>query len=46
MTCCSSLRTDYDEAVRAFRWPDVGDRFNWAHDWFDTWARDNERPGS
>lgn len=39
------LRTDYDEALRSFRWPDVGDRFNWAHDWFDTWARDNDHPG-
>ena len=39
------LRTDYDEARAEFRWPDVGDRFNWAHDWFDTWARDNDAPG-
>jgi len=28
------LRTDYDEAVREFRWP-VMDRFNWALDYFD-----------
>jgi acetyl-CoA synthetase len=28
------LRTDYDAAVREFRWP-VMDRFNWALDFFD-----------
>src|SRR6201984_842549 len=28
------LRTDYDAAVREFRWP-VMDRFNWALDYFD-----------
>ncbi len=39
------LRTDYDAAVASFRWPDVGETFNWAHDWFDTWARGNDRPG-
>jgi acetyl-CoA synthetase len=39
------LRTEYDEARTAFRWPDVGPTFNWAHDWFDTWARGNDRPG-
>ena len=27
-------RTDYDTAVRDFRWPDAAD-FNWALDWFD-----------
>ena len=27
-------RTDYDTAVRDFRWPDPAD-FNWALDWFD-----------
>ena len=39
------LRTDYEGAVRRFRWPDVGETFNWGHDWFDTWARGNDRPG-
>ena len=34
-------RTDYDTAVRAFRWP-AFDRFNWALDWFDVIAR--QRP--
>lgn len=38
-------RTDIDGAVASFGWPDVGDHFNFAHDWFDTFARDNERPG-
>ncbi len=27
-------RTDYDTAMREFRWPDTGN-FNWALDWFD-----------
>src|SRR4051794_3096755 len=36
-------RTDYDAAVRDFRWPEF-DRFNWALDWFDVIARDNDRP--
>jgi acetyl-CoA synthetase len=39
------LRTDYDEAVTSFSWPDVGPTFNWVHDWFDTWARGDSRPG-
>ena len=34
---------DYDAAVAAFRWPDVGDRFNWALDWFDPIAAGNPR---
>jgi acetyl-CoA synthetase len=34
-------RDDYDAAVGAFRWPDVGDRFNWALDWFDPVAAGN-----
>ena len=39
-----SLRTDYTQALESFRWPDVGDRFNIAHDWFDPLARGNPRP--
>ena len=39
------LRTDYDEAVATFTWPDVGERFNFVHDWFDAYARGNDRPG-
>src|ERR1700758_4393656 len=36
-------RDDYDAAVAAFRWPDIGDRFNWAFDWFDPFAAGNPR---
>ncbi len=36
-------RSDYEAAVRAFRWPEL-DAFNWAIDWFDTIAAGNERP--
>jgi acetyl-CoA synthetase len=36
-------RDDYDAAVAAFRWPDIGDRFNWALDWFDPISAGNER---
>ncbi len=39
-----SAREDYDRAIRDFTWPDVGDRFNWAIDWFDAIARGNDRP--
>src|SRR5574340_115065 len=39
-----SLRGDHEQAVREFRWPDVGDRFNWAVDWFDAVAAGNDRP--
>lgn len=34
-------RTDYETAVRDFRWPDPGP-FNWALDWFDELAKDAE----
>jgi len=36
-------REDYDAACREFRWPAL-DRFNWALDYFDSVARDNDRP--
>lgn len=36
-------RDRYDEALREFRWPAL-ERFNWALDWFDRYARDNPRP--
>ncbi len=39
-----SLRGNHDEAVATFRWPALGDRFNWAVDWFDAYARGNSRP--
>ncbi len=40
-----AVRDDYDRALTEFAWPDVGDGFNFAHDWFDTWARGNDTPG-
>jgi acetyl-CoA synthetase len=39
------LRSDGDRARAEFRWPDLGERFNWAVDWFDEIARGNDRPG-
>ena len=36
-------RTDYDTAVREFRWP-ARQHFNWALDYFDTIAAGNDRP--
>jgi acetyl-CoA synthetase len=38
------LREDPDRAHAEFRWPDVGDTFNWAIDWFDAIARGNDKP--
>src|SRR4029079_1402727 len=32
--CLLKHRTDYDAAVKGFRWPDPAP-FNWALDWFD-----------
>jgi len=37
------LSHDSAAATRDFRWPDVGPTFNWATDWFDVIARDNDR---
>jgi acetyl-CoA synthetase len=37
------LRNDYTEAISSFRWPDLGNEFNWAVDWFDEIARGNSR---
>ena len=37
------LREDPDRAHAEFSWPDVGDRFNWAVDWFDAVARGNDK---
>ncbi|MDO5502501.1 MAG: AMP-binding protein [Actinomycetia bacterium] len=36
------LRGDHQRACEEFRWPDVGDRFNWGVDWFDAMARGKE----
>jgi acetyl-CoA synthetase len=37
-----ALRTDYDAAVREFRWPALS-RFNWALDYFDPYAAGNAK---
>ncbi|HEY6469660.1 MAG TPA: AMP-binding protein [Candidatus Dormibacteraeota bacterium] len=37
-------RHDYATAYRDFRWPQP-EHFNWALDWFDVIARDNDNPG-
>ncbi|RJQ73835.1 AMP-dependent synthetase [Pseudonocardiaceae bacterium YIM PH 21723] len=36
------LRTEHATAVEEFRWPELGDRFNWAVDWFDSYATGND----
>lgn len=36
-------REDYETTYRDFRWPQL-DRFNWALDYFETFARDNHKP--
>src|SRR5262245_17680307 len=36
-------RTDYETAVGGFRWPSMH-TFNWALDYFDTFAAGNTRP--
>jgi acetyl-CoA synthetase len=37
------LRSDHPGASAAFVWPDVGDSFNWATDWFDVIATGNDK---
>lgn len=41
--CLLDHRSDLDTAVADFSWPEL-DRFNWALDWFDVHAADNDRP--
>lgn len=36
------LREDYDRAYETFKWPEL-DEFNWALDWFDDYAKDNDK---
>jgi acetyl-CoA synthetase len=36
-------REDYETAYREFRWPSLT-RFNWALDYFDNYARGNQKP--
>ena len=38
-----SLRGEHERAVREFAFPHLGDRWNWAVDWFDAIARGNDR---
>ncbi len=38
-----ALRGDHERAVAEFRFPDVGDRWNWAVDWFDAVGRGNDQ---
>ncbi len=38
------LRGRHERAVKEFTWPDVGERFCWAVDWFDAVARGSDRP--
>ena len=38
-----SWRGDHEGAVAGFVFPDVGPQWNWAHDWFDSIARDEDR---
>ncbi|GAA2363829.1 AMP-binding protein [Saccharopolyspora halophila] len=38
------LRESHRDATRAFHWPELGARFNWAVDWFDVIAENNDRP--
>ncbi|MGB6124069.1 MAG: AMP-binding protein [Gordonia sp. (in: high G+C Gram-positive bacteria)] len=37
------LMGDYGRAVEQFRWPHITGKFNWAIDWFDAFARGNDR---
>jgi len=37
------LRDDHGRAATEFVWPDVGQAFNWATDWFDVIAEDNDK---
>src|SRR3712207_4492972 len=39
-----ALRGRHEAAVAEFSWPELGERFNWAVDWFDAIARGNDRP--
>ncbi len=39
-----ALRGRQVEACDAFSWPETGEVFNWAVDWFDAIARGNDRP--
>ncbi|HEX4383136.1 MAG TPA: AMP-dependent synthetase, partial [Myxococcales bacterium] len=36
-------RDDYQAAYAQFRWPKL-EKFNWALDWFDEFAKNNQKP--
>ncbi|MEI4273107.1 AMP-binding protein [Klenkia sp. LSe6-5] len=38
-----ALRGDHERARAEFAWPQLGERFNWAVDWFDVVAREVDR---
>ena len=40
-----ALRGEHARAVEEFSYPDVGRTWNWAVDWFDSFARGNHLPG-
>jgi acetyl-CoA synthetase len=40
-----SMHGDHAKAVAEFRWPAFEGPFNWAIDWFDSWARGNDATG-
>jgi acetyl-CoA synthetase len=40
-----SMHGDYAKSVAEFRWPTFEGPFNWAVDWFDSWARGNDATG-
>jgi acetyl-CoA synthetase len=40
-----SMHGDPDRARAEFRYPEVGPVWNWAVDWFDDFARGDDRPG-
>ncbi|MFT4234527.1 MAG: AMP-binding protein [Microbacterium sp.] len=39
-----ALNGQYEKALAEFRWPEFGDAFNWATDWFDAIAAGNDHP--
>jgi acetyl-CoA synthetase len=40
-----ALRGEHERAVAEWRFPVIDGPFNWAVDWFDSWARDRHEPG-
>jgi acetyl-CoA synthetase len=38
-----TLSHDYDAAIDGFAWPATGETFNWAVEWFDAIAENNDR---